>query len=98
MQERPLHGSEKLGDRVEGAIKTLGAGFLTTRGSTPLRDRLRSGELSPQDYYRQLLRMVFRLLLLLVVEEKKDENGQKLIHPLGTPDQVQRRYARSYSL
>jgi len=89
---------EKLRDGVESAIKALGAGFLTTRGNTALRDRLRSGKLATQDYYRQLLRMVYRLLLLLVAEEKKDENGRNLLHPPGTPDQVRQRYAQYYSV
>ncbi len=89
---------EKLRDGVESAIKALGAGFLTTRGNTALRDRLRSGELATQDYYRQLLRMVYRLLLLLVAEEKKDENGRNLLHPPGTPEQARQRYSQYYSV
>lgn len=89
---------EKLRDGVENAIKALGAGFLTTKGNAALRERLSSGELATQDYYRQLLRMVYRLLLLLVAEEKKDENGRNLLHPLGTPDQVRQRYAQYYSV
>lgn len=89
---------EKLRDGVESAIKALGAGFLATRGNTALRDRLRNGQLATQDYYRQLLRMVYRLLLLLVAEEKKDEHGRNLLHPLGTPDQSRQRYAQYYSV
>lgn len=89
---------EKLRDGVENAIKALGAGFLTTKGNAALRERLSSGELATQDYYRQLLRMVYRLLLLLVAEEKKDENGRNLLHPPGTPEQSRQRYAQYYSV
>ncbi|MCA9037406.1 MAG: N-6 DNA methylase [Planctomycetaceae bacterium] len=89
---------EKLRDGVETAIKSLGAGFLTTKGNNPLRERLRTGELSTQDYYRQLLRVVYRLLMLLVAEEKKTENGENLLHPTDTSPEVRDRYARFYSV
>lgn len=89
---------EKLRDGVEAAIKSLGAGFLTTKGNQPLREQLRSGELATQDYYRQLLRLVYRLLMLLVAEEKRTEAGHNLLHPIDTPADVRQRYARFYSV
>ncbi len=89
---------EKLRDGVESAIKSLGAGFLTTKWNDPLRARLRSGELSTQDFYRQLLRLVYRILMLLVAEEKRSEQGHNLLHPLDTPAEVRERYARFYSV
>ncbi|MDA8746574.1 hypothetical protein N9N28_18290 [Rubripirellula amarantea] len=89
---------EKLRDGVETSIKSLGAGFLTTRGNEALRARLSSGELSTQDFYRQLLRLVYRLLMLLVAEEKRSESGDNLLHPPGTPFEVRDRYARYYSV
>lgn len=89
---------DKLRDGVEAAIKSLGAGFLTTKGNQALRERMRTGELSTQDYYRQLLRVVYRLLMLLVAEEKKTENGLNLFHPPGTSPEVCDRYARFYSV
>lgn len=89
---------EKLRDGVEAAIKSLGAGFLTTKGNNDLRERLRTGELSTQDYYRQLLRVVYRLLMLLVAEEKKTESSDNLLHPTDTPPEVRDRYRRFYSV
>lgn len=89
---------DKLRDGVEAAIRSLGAGFLTTKGNQALRERMRTGQLSTQDYYRQLLRVVYRLLMLLVAEEKKTENGANLFHPPGTPPEVSDRYARFYSV
>ena len=89
---------EKLRDGVEAAISALGCGFLETRGNTELADRLRTGALDKQDYYRQLLRMVYRLLLLLVAEEKRLEDGQNLLHPPDTPVEIRNRYARFYSV
>ena len=96
--EQGTRAREHLRDGVEAAIKALGAGFLTTRGSAALRDRLRAGDLGTQDYYRQLLRLVYRLLMLLVAEEKRDENGNNLLHPPDTPPEVRGRYARFYSV
>ena len=89
---------DKLRDGVEAAIKALGAGFLTTKGNQRLRERMRTGVLSTQDYYRQLLRVVYRLLMLLVAEEKKTENGANLLHPPSTAPEVRERYARFYSV
>ena len=83
---------------MENAINSLGAGFLETRGNEELKHRLTTGALDKQDYYRQLLRMVYRLLMLLVAEEKKDENGQNLLHTPGTSDSVRQRYAKFYSV
>jgi len=96
--DQGIQAREKLRFGVESAIKVLGAGFLTTKGNAALRERLGTGGLAAQDYYRQLLRMVYRLLLLLVAEEKKDENGLNLLHPPGTPDQLRQRYAQYYSV
>src|SRR5205823_8062794 len=53
---------DTLRDGVERAIEALGAGFLAHRANDALRETLRSGELSPHDYYRELLRLVYRLL------------------------------------
>ena len=97
-ESRGTRAREKLRSGVENAINALGAGFLETRGNEELKHRLATGALDKQDYYRQLLRMVYRLLLLLVAEEKKDENGQNLLHTPGTPDSVRQRYAKFYSV
>ncbi len=74
--ERGTRVREKLRDGVEEAIASLGAGFLSHRANERLRRRLYSGELSAQDYYRQLLRLVYRLLFLFVAEDR-----DLLLHP-----------------
>jgi hypothetical protein len=61
---------EKLREGVDEALKLLGNGFLVHPANEKLRERLRSGELSADDYYRQLLRLVYRLLFLMVAEER----------------------------
>jgi hypothetical protein len=60
---------ERLRDGVEQALLILGNGFLAQRGSEALRARLKS-ELPAPAYYRQLLRLVYRLLFLMVSEER----------------------------
>lgn len=55
---------------VEAAINELGTGFLAHPANAELRDRLRSGGLDKREYYRQLLRLVYRLLFLLVAESR----------------------------
>ncbi|GAG09772.1 unnamed protein product, partial [marine sediment metagenome] len=56
---------------VQQAINVLGAGFLAHPANTGLRGKLKDGVLSIQDYYRQILRLVYRLLFLFVAEDRK---------------------------
>ena len=76
--ERWVHTARDQGTRaleslragVEEAIRVLGAGYLAFPGNCRLLERLRSGALTPADYYRQLLRFVYRLLFLFVAEDR----------------------------
>jgi len=77
---------------VEAAIEALGTGFVAHPANTVLKERLRSGDLDPQDLYRQLLRVIYRLLFLFVAEDRN------LLHPPDATLDAQRRYARFYSL
>ena len=61
---------DKLRDNVVEAIKELGTGFLAHPTNGPLREELRSGKLAAKDYYNQLLRLVYRLLLLFLAEDR----------------------------
>jgi N-6 DNA Methylase len=76
---------------VETAIRELGTGFLTPGRNPELRDALRSGALSTQDYYRQLLRLVYRLLFLFVAEDRG------LLHDPRASDTAKERYDHWYS-
>ena len=62
---------EHLRDGVEAAIKRFGGGFLRHPASDALRRRIRDGSLTPLAYYRQLLRLIYRLLFLMVSEERR---------------------------
>jgi hypothetical protein len=62
---------DHLRDGVELALKILGSGFLQHPRNRELQERARSGALTPQEYHRQLLRLVYRLLFLMVAEERR---------------------------
>jgi len=75
---------EKLSEAVEYAIKELANGFLKHPANDKLRLNVQEGLTSPDDFYLQSLRLVYRMLFLLVIEdrglvypEKLDENGRK---------------------
>ncbi|MBI2764925.1 MAG: N-6 DNA methylase [Chloroflexi bacterium] len=68
-----VRGARALGDLrlgVENAIRALGQGFLDHPENEALREKLAAGDLDDVGYYRQLLRVVYRLLFLLVAEER----------------------------
>ena len=96
--EQGTRAKERLRDGVQLAIQTFGAGFYTCSSNAALHQRLRSGELSTQDYYRQLLRLVYRLLMLMVAEDKRTESGRNLLHPIDTPANIRDRYAKFYGI
>lgn len=69
-EDQGTRALDQLRDGVEAAITALGLGFLEYPANHDLRDKLTSGDLNAQDYYRQLLRMVYRLLFLFVAEDR----------------------------
>jgi hypothetical protein len=80
-----------LRDGVQKAIEHLGQGFLAHPANSALRDKLRTGALDKQDYYRQLLRLVYRLLFLFVAEDR-----DLLLVPTADPA-AQKRYRDHYA-
>lgn len=61
---------DRLRDGVERAIVSLGTGFLAHPDNRRLRQGLASGELGKREYYRQLLRLVYRCIFLFAAEER----------------------------
>jgi len=55
---------------VQKSLLALGNGFLQGDANEKLRRKLGNGQLSPADFYRQLRRLVYRLLFLMVAEER----------------------------
>ena len=94
-RETGARALDALRDGVQDAIAHLGRGFLAwKRGDNAnrhLREHLRTGELSAQDYYRQLLRLVYRLIFLFVAEDRN-----LLLAPDASP-QARERYMTYYS-
>ena len=76
---------------VQKALESLGTGFIAHKANQNLRDRLQAGELQKQDLYRQLLRLVYRLIFLFVAEDRD------LLHSPSASDEARSRYARFYS-
>jgi hypothetical protein len=73
---------EGLRDGVDTALRELGNGLLSHPANHALRAALASGKPDAALYYRQLLRMVYRLLFLMVAEERNliggNETGLRL--------------------
>ena len=89
--EQGTRALDQLRTGVEAAINALGTGFISHRANNILREQLRSGGLDKQDYYRQLLRIVYRLLFLFVAEDR-----DLLFDPMSDVDSKQR-YSQYYS-
>jgi hypothetical protein len=56
---------------VEETLKIFGNAFLQHPANRTLREKLTSGQLTPAQYHRQLLLLVYRLLFLMVAEERR---------------------------
>jgi hypothetical protein len=89
-QQHGLRALDHLRGGVEKAIEALGRAFLHP-ANDGLVARLRAGTLPAQDYYRQLLRVVYRLLFLFVAEDRE------LLFDPKAGEAARDRYARFYS-
>ncbi|MCF8111810.1 MAG: N-6 DNA methylase [Desulfobacteraceae bacterium] len=90
-RELGIRALDNLRVGVENAISVLGQGFLSHPGNSAIKARLRSGELDKDDYFRQLLRLIYRLLFLFAAEDRD------LLLDQNASDKVRTRYARFYS-
>jgi hypothetical protein len=90
-QEQGTRALEGLRSGVEEAIIALGQGFLSHPANQALRQRLKSGKLNRQQYFRQLLRLVYRLIFLFVAEDR-----DLLLLPEAAPE-AKERYLKYYS-
>ncbi len=83
---------DKLRTGFKQALELFGQGFLSHPANTKLRASLHTGELTKDDYFGQLLRLVYRLIFLLTVEERH------LLHPKNATDAARRLYSEGYAL
>ena len=89
--EQGLRALDQLRTGVENAVKALGRGFLACPANAELKAALKHGRLTPLEYYRQLLRVVYRFLFLFVAEDR-----ELLCDPSAT-DLAKDRYTKYYS-
>lgn len=59
-----------LSQAVKESLVALGNGLLQNEHNLALREKMLSGKLNAKDYYRQLMRIIYRLLFLMVTEER----------------------------
>jgi hypothetical protein len=90
-QERGTRALEGLRGGVEKAIEALGKGFIGHPANGSLRSALSSGAVSTLELYRQLLRLVYRLIFLFVAEDRQ------LLYDPASDAESRERYVRFYS-
>ena len=83
---------ERLRVGVEEALKIFGNGFLNHSNNEDLKNKIQSGEISTQDYYRRLLLIIYRFLFLMVSEERN------LVGPDPQNDHFRQIYDSYYSI
>ena len=77
---------------VEQAIRNFGTGFLVHPTNDALRSAIAEHRLAPEDYYKDLLRLIYRLLFLMVIEERD------LVFPSKATSAQRDIYRRFYSI
>lgn len=94
-QQEGTRVRDGLRNGVEQALLTLGAGFLQHPANHALRAALNDGTLSKDNYFQQLLRLIYRLIFVFTVEERG------VLHPQedsGEAQVARRAYAEGYAL
>ena len=83
---------DKLRQGVEAALLELGQGFIDNKANDALRQALIVGTITGQQYYEELLRLIYRLIFLFAAEDRG------VLHPPSTTEQTRKIYADGYSL
>ena len=82
---------DQLRDGVEKAIESLGSGYLRHPANAVLKEKLRDGSLSTQDFFRQVLRVVYRTLFVFTAEDRD------LLFGPDVTSKTKKRYLEHYS-
>ncbi len=77
---------------VTNALRILGSGFVSHPSNTALRDAIQAGELTTEQYFQQLLRLIYRFLFLFTTEDR-----EVLLDPQA-PVEAHHLYQQGYSL
>jgi hypothetical protein len=94
-EDKTLRALDDLYPGVKKAIAVLGAGLVSNRANVVLLEKLRTGRLTTQEFYKQVLRVIYRMLFLLVAEDRA------LLHVEDDSEgalKARRRYRDFYSL
>ena len=70
VQETGERALEKLRDGVTEALRQLGNGFVAHPANSALREALTNESLTTGNYFKQLLRLVYRLIVLYTAEDR----------------------------
>ncbi len=81
-----------LSEAVEKCIKDFANGFLSHPDNESLRETIREGRLSAEEFYHCQLRLIYRLLFLMVIEERD------LIFPKNAERENRDIYYKYYSI
>ncbi|MGN8852064.1 Eco57I restriction-modification methylase domain-containing protein [Anaerobiospirillum succiniciproducens] len=93
--EEGKRARESLSQNVINALMALGNGFVSNQNNEELREKLSSGDLSNEEFMRQLLRLMYRFIFLFCLEERD------LLNTKGNDDETikaRERYQRGYAL
>lgn len=88
--DKAVAALEAMRSNVTAAIEVLGQGFM--QANPELHQRLATGSLDRQDYFRQLLRLAYRLIFLFVLEERN------ILHSPEASLEARERYDTFWSL
>jgi hypothetical protein len=91
-REAGTRAREQLRTGVEAALFALGRGFLAHPDNTALRQALATGELTPAEYFNELLRLVYRMIFLLTIEERG------ILHEDSVSAETRGLYAEGYGM
>lgn len=91
-QQQGVRALDDIRDGVESAIEALGSEAIGNPANVELRRSLDDGSIDAGDLYRQILRVVYRMLFLLVTESRN-----LLLDPKAEPA-ARNRYQNHYSI
>jgi hypothetical protein len=82
-EDKTLRALDDLYPGVKKAIAALGAGLVSHHANQVLLEKLRTGRLTTQEFYKQVLRVIYRMLFLLVAEDRALLHPVPLAHQMG---------------